>query len=218
MILLSQWYASGRDPELLLVRRANEQSGLFSKCVYVDGSERRWTYGDFLELAARDFSGEVIVLANTDIEFDETIKKAEDAALPNRVLALTRWESPASPRMLGHLLGDHFFSGTQDSWVFVGNQVANPERLRQVPLGVVGCDQVAVAQWAAAGCEVFDPAMEVRTWHRHSEPPPDDRPSVTGVYGYPELTTLVGTGLVAWHPWPSQDGRISLEVTKTWQP
>ena len=221
MILLSQWYStesSKRNDELLRVRDANENGGLFERCLYVDGESRRWTYGDFLDLAADSFPGEVIVLANTDIEFDETINLASSVAKPNRVTALTRWDSPSSPRMLGHASAcGRFFSGTQDTWLFVGGQLRNPPRLKSVPLGVVGCDQVCVAEWAFAGCEVFNPAIDVRTWHIHADPPASGREQVLGVYGYPELTTLIGSGLVAHHPWPSEDGKISLEVMNSCQ-
>jgi hypothetical protein len=54
MILLSQWYEPGdshRRSELAEVREANESSGLFEQCVYVDGDKKRWTYGDFVDLA-----------------------------------------------------------------------------------------------------------------------------------------------------------------------
>jgi hypothetical protein len=221
VILLSQWYTAGspgRTEELLRVRDANEGGGLFERCVYVDGDARRWTYGDFLDLASESFPGEVVAVANTDIEFDETIGLAAKACTPNRVLALTRWETPASPRMMGHATADgRFFSGSQDTWMFIAGRLANPPRLREVPLGVVACDQVSVAEWTRAGVEVFNPAIDVRTWHIHRDPPPEDREQVFGVYAYPELTTLIGTGLVVWHHWPSEDGRITLEATQTWR-
>jgi hypothetical protein len=218
VILLSQWYepkSPARRAELARVREANEGSGLFSRTIYVDGEVKRWTYGDFLTLAAAEAPGETIALANTDIEFNDTIQLL-DPCPPNRIYALTRWESPSSPRMIGHFANERFFSGTQDVWVFQAGGV--PAHSDSIPLGHVGCENAFLGSMVNAGCEVFNPALDVRTMHIHAEPPGDDRPAVQGFFAYPELTTLIGTGLVFGHPWPALGPDIKAMIVQTWQP
>lgn len=221
MILLSQWYepeSSHRRDELGRVREANQAGGLFSRSIYVDGESRRWTYGELLSLAATEAPGEIVALANTDIEFNDTIRLLESGCIPNRLFALTRWESPSSPRMTGHLASERFFSGSQDVWVFVAGRVPVPEGTFSISLGHVGCENAFLGCMVHAGCEVFNPALDVSTFHVHAEPPPDDRPSVQGWFAYPELTTLIGTGLVFGHFWPAPGSETKAMIVPTWQP
>ena len=221
MILLSQWYspANGvRLKELADVREANIASGLFSECVYVDGETKQWTYGGLLDFAAKSFSGQVCVLANTDILFDRTILQAESLCEERRVLALTRWESAASPRMLGHLAGERFFSGSQDVWVFTAGRLPATDAIHRISLGTCGCENAFLGELVKAGCGVFNPAIDIRTRHVHSVEPSTHGGSVRGYYAYPELTTIEGAGCVMAHDWPPADsGGMRAEIFQTWQ-
>jgi hypothetical protein len=225
MILLSQWYEP-EDPsrlgELVKVRRENEP--LFRETLYLDGREKRWEFADFFAVAAEKYSGEVCVVANSDILFDaQSASQIKTACEQNRLLALTRWEDPTSPNMLGHLIlmaegYCRFFSGSQDTWAFIGGSL--PELQISVPLGCPGCDNV-LAGWAArSGCQVFNPALDVKTWHVHEKQSRPAREQVYGLYGYPELTTAHMTGIVACHPWPPTENETERkwELKRTWQP
>lgn len=214
MILLSQWYepkSTERLVELKVARRANADSGLFKEIAYLNGEKQDWTYADLFDYAANHFFGEVCIVANTDIVFDDTASHIADACQKGRLLALTRWEDSSSPNMLGHFSRSpsmvdqyRFFSGTQDSWCFIGGGL--PKLEMKVPMGVPGCDNV-IAGWAAkVGCEVFNPALDIKTWHIHSSKERNHNGGLGGFLGYPELTTLSGTGLVAGHEWPIQEG------------
>lgn len=221
MILLSQWY-SPSDPtrlrELSTVRESNSKSGLFRECEYVDGETRRWTYGAMMSFAADSFAGQVCVVANTDILFDSTILKAEEMCDEKRVVALTRWESASSPRMLGHSAGERFFSGSQDVWAFVAGRTPLPDAIHRIPLGVSGCENAFLGELVRAGCGVINPAIDIRTRHVHAGEPNQCVGSVGGYYAYPELTTAEGEGLVLAHDWPAADGgRVTMEVIQTWQ-
>jgi hypothetical protein len=220
MILLSQWYEpknATRLAELKRARDSNESSGLFSDVVYLTGASRR-TFNDFFDLAAKNYHGQPCIVANTDIEFDDTVSLLEDAAKPMRLIALTRWNTPASPDMLGWVIDGRFFSGRQDSWCFVGGGM--PTGADPLQLGCVGCDQ-AILGWAMSnGCEIFDPAIDIRTWHIHdSEERETPETFASGLYAYPELTTLISnSGSVAYHDWPSEDGGIHFKMKATCRP
>jgi len=214
MILLSQWYEpkdKDRLSELKRARDSNESSGLFSGVVYVDGTSKRWTFADFFSLASQDFYGQPCVLANADIEFDDTIGILSESFRPKRIFALTKWDSPKSPAMLGHFIDGLFFSGTQDTWCFLGGHM--PDSPPQIELGVVGCDQALLGWAVLGGCEVFDPAIDVRTWHAHDSQDRPQRNGASGLYAYPELTTIISSGLVATHPWP--DGTLNFTIRHT---
>jgi hypothetical protein len=223
MILLSQWYEP-KEPvrlnELKQARARNESSGIFDEIVYLDGSSRILSYADFFSEAERRFRGQPCVVANTDIVFDETAKILPDICRDGRIIALTAWDSPSSPKMLGHALVElaRFFSGPQDSLAFIAGGLDGLDS--DIPLNTVGCENLLLGRSVRAGFEVFDPAMDVKTWHCHQSlirnngKPflPDDQENC---YAYPELTTVIGTGLVAAHRMPMFSEFVKCEVIQT---
>lgn len=213
MILISQWYEPpqpARRNELSAARAANASSGLFDEVVYLDGSSRTLSYADLFSEAEKKFRGQPCVVANTDIAFDETARLLPDICRDGRIIALTAWDSAASPKMLGHAFPElgRFFSGTQDSWAFIAGGLDGLDS--DIPLNTVGCENLLLGRAVRAGFEVLDPAMDVKTWHHHESLirnhgevflPADQE----NYYAYPELTTLIGTGLVAAHRMPLGD-------------
>lgn len=224
MILLCQWYQTSdqwRNAELAGVRDANALSGVFDEVCYVDGQSKRWSYGDMVSLAARRYRGKVCVLANTDILFNDTCASLRTVVRENTVVSLTRWENDSTPNMLGHLveIGENdverkFFSGTQDVWAFVGGGI--PAVATSIPMGKKGCDQVFVGWAAKAGCKVFCPSLDIRVKHVHAKPNDyEGVKSLSGLYGYPEMTTVAGgVGLVLVHDFPA-DGETRPEFIET---
>jgi hypothetical protein len=228
MILICQWYEPDDDlrlAELSGVRAANTVSGIFSKACYIDGTEKKLTYGQLFTFAEEHFPGELCVIANTDILFDATASLLTLCCRPNRIAALTRWEGGDTPNMMGHLVASKsrvnelkFFSGTQDAWAFVAGTL--PALERDVPMGEVGCEQVLLGTLAKQGCEIICPSIDVRARHVHSQHVDyEDAPAVHGTYVYPEMTTILGgTGLVCRHEVPftlDKTGNIPLEAIHT---
>lgn len=220
MNLLSQWWtpdSSRRLAEIRECRDANESSGVFANVDYVDAPDRSKTYRELFSECVDRWPGQVCVVANTDIIFDESFRLIEPHIDDGTFAAITRWDSPASPRMVGHILHTpngtrqmeyyddfSFFSGSQDSWAFVAN-----DKMRtapNVPLGTQACDQVVVA-WAAveARFRVINPCLSVKTWHRHCtfDREPVGQDFLKGLYAYPQATTLDGVGdtMLAAHEW-----------------
>jgi hypothetical protein len=201
VILVVQSYETGqpeRDGEIARCIEGN--SRIFDRVIALDGNSTRWTFGELASICRNQASpGDVCVVANSDILFDETIELAEGVLDRCDLISLTRWESPSGPRMIGHVIDDLLFSGSQDSWIFRAGGL--PEVELSIPLGDVGCDQV-IAGWAVSqGLRVSDPALSIRTWHHHADRSRADRPILGGRYGYPELTTTHLTGRVFCHDW-----------------
>lgn len=206
MILITESFEPAdqrRREEIDQCRKANKASGLFAATVAFSAGDSRLRYGTvFRECAAR-WPGRLCVLANADIRFDESVLLLPRVVERGRLVTLTRWDNPASPLMWGYQQGGRFYSGTQDVWAFIGGDHVGLGD--DIPLGYVGCDQAIVGEVVQAGGSVVNPALSIKAWHVHADAARGKRPAVSGVYGYPELTTLQTTGNYITHPWP-QDG------------
>jgi len=197
VILVTQKYTSphpARQKELDSCLEANKSSPLFSRILLLDGDTERWTLGKMFDICHEQFPGEACVVANSDIIFDESCRGAERLLESCHLLALTRWENASSPRMIGHLHGDRFYSGSQDSWFFRAGKI--PKIDIDIPMGHIGCDNVLVGWAVKKGVRVADPAMSLKTYHIHADESRPKRPGVYGYYGYPELTTSTLSSLV----------------------
>jgi len=209
MILIAQWFEREGHEEC---RRENEK--IFDTCFYLDGVQKRWSYGEMIWAAKDKFPGQVCVIANTDIKFNETIRSLDGLA-EKQMVALTRWDSVSSPRMLGHNHGERFFSGTQDSWIFRATpDVPEPSIL----LGRVGCENAFLGEVMKAGFGIFNPSLDVRTWHVHPEGAREEhaRGSYGGLFVYPEITSSFSKGTVLYHDWPCSN--FSMKAKDTWAP
>lgn len=135
---------------------------------------RRLTYAALLEHANRQLAGEVVVVANADIFFDETLAFVHGMPLEGRMLCLSRWEEGADgvPR--------HFDrADSQDAWIF---EPPLPPIACDFFLGIPGCDNRLAHEAAAAGVRVSNPSLSVRPRHLH----------LTGVRRYEGQPSLPG--------------------------
>jgi len=204
VILVVQSYTTGdaaRDAELAYCARENAK--LFHKVVAVDGTQRRWQFSELFDICHANHRGKLCVVANSDILFDWSLLRAEDVLERSDLLALTRWESDSCPRMIGHIVDEMFFSGSQDAWVFRGGSL--PQIDAEISMGEIGCDQALVGWAVEKGVRVSDPALSIKTTHVHASRDRKERPVVFGRYGYPELTTTSLSGNVLCHDWVLSD-------------
>ena len=206
MILLIEHYKPS-DPERIAeldgTLKANVELGIFENIVPLSfDTDERLRYGHVFRLCADKFAGRVCVLANADIQFDHTARLLEGAVCdPKRFVTLTRWESPATPRMIGHYVDERFYSGSQDVWAFMGGELVGIGD--RIPLGYIGCDNAIAGEAMKAGYDVVNPALSIRTWHNHKGTGRGEGElSVVGTYAYPELTTMAVTGRMVHHEWP----------------
>jgi len=179
---------------------------VFDTCDYIDTGSVVPTFRELFTHCVEQYPGQRCTVANTDIAFSRSIVAPVIDA--TTLMALTRWETDASPRMEGHLINGRFFSGSQDSWTFIASDL-----VRSVPacrMGIVGCDQ-AVCWWAFnSGLTVINPALSVRSHHHHSHRGELGASFAKRPYAYPEMTTFGHVGMVASHPWPADDMEWSI--------
>lgn len=152
-------------PDVAAVHVFDETRGGLSapfhpKMVVVPAGERV-TYGRFFRYANEALPGELVVVANSDIFFDESLSLLRGYPMDGVMLACTRWdEQPdGTTRMWTN-------PGSQDSW-FVKAPV--PARLTQAEfyLGKIACDNRIAWEAAAAGLDVRNPVLDLRTRHLH---------------------------------------------------
>jgi hypothetical protein len=213
MILVSQSYTASsehRNQELQRVRLHNETSGLFDRVEYLDAGDRTISFSELHEYCVSKHRGRWCVIANSDITFNATAYMLKGLKKAGRLVALTRWDSYYGPRFIGQQHEDKFFSGSQDSWAFLAGSL--PPLTIDIPLAVMGCDQVIVGWACEGGVEVINPALSIKTTHVHAiDDRPADRPALVGFFGYPHLTTMHTSGDVLCHEWPRGDGEWKQE-------
>lgn len=197
MILFHEQYSSSdpaRAAELAQVRDRNAASGVFTRIVPLADGGRK-SFVDFFRLAAERFPGEVCVVANADIAFDESLTGAADLlrSWPRPLLvALSRWDDPSGPSMEGRVDATRwrFYSHSQDTWMFIGGGLPTFEA--GFTLGIPACESRLAFEAFRAGVGVLNPALSVRTWHHHASGTRTWKlaDAYRGPLYFPRLTTL----------------------------
>ncbi len=171
MILFQQTYSSpdqARQAELDLAKSRNELCSAFTNRVYLPGTSKRYTFSEIFSLAVDRFPGDVCVIANSDIAFDESIHEVLSILQPGMLIALTRWDNSTAPSMEGRVDPNtwKFFSHSQDAWIFLAGSL--PSFDTNFSLGIPRCENRLAYEATAAGVIVVNPALSIRTWHHHS--------------------------------------------------
>ena len=170
---------------------------------------RTWRYLRYALIAlVVGWSVEAIVVGDTDwsritaeglakgaarfIAFDASIALAGPLAERGVLVALSRWDDSASPSMEGRVAGEHwhFFSHSQDVWVFQAGGV--PSFPADIQLGIPQCESRLAYEAAAAGMIVVNPALSIRSWHPHASAVRSWRrkDGYRGPLLFPRLTTV----------------------------
>lgn len=194
MILIQQRYRSSdpaRQAELDHVRDSNRTVAAFADILEIEGGTRRQTFADLFAVAVAKYAGQPVVLANSDIAFDESILAVADVLVPGMLVALTRWDDATSPSMEGRVdpRSCRFYSQSQDTWIFLAGSL--PAFQADFQLGIPRCENRLAYEAAAAGVVVVDPALTVRSMHHHATNVRSWKPGdhYRGPLLFPRLTT-----------------------------
>ena len=123
----------------------------------------RPTYDQIFEECNKTFTnGEIIILANNDIFFDNTLELVKNFdKWDNYVMALTRWEFDGSQKSY-YLDWDH----SQDVWIW--KSPLNIENIEgNFSLGIQGCDN-RIAYELSKNYDVINPCKTIRCHHFHT--------------------------------------------------
>lgn len=107
------------------------------------------------------------IIANTDIYFNETLKKIELLQWRSQTrpfaLALSRWDMLPQKRLIYYNHPD-----SQDVWIFRGR--VEPISGAEFTLGRAGCDNKIAYLLEQAGHNVQNPSHEIQAIHLHNTP------------------------------------------------
>jgi hypothetical protein len=147
---------------------------------------RRATYQDLFHYANTSLASQRVIVANTDIYFDESLARLQDYGLTGTLVALSRWD--ITPQGEARLFD---YPMSQDAWIF-------DTPIRDFPcqfyLGVPACDNRLAWEASRAGLALFNPSRSIRANHLH----------LTGVRRYSERQRLSGATAAV----PSESLRI----------
>lgn len=132
---------------------------IFGTTITHHPTQHRATFQDFVEYARNAIpTGDICIIANSDIIFDETIGLLTKINLAGRCLALTRYDIEQNGEIVLHPDYD-----SCDSWIFL-----NPITVSvNYQLGILGCDNNFVIDLRAAGLRVYNPCKSIKTLHLH---------------------------------------------------
>lgn len=103
---------------------------------------------------------DVVVIANSDIYFDNTIDWPHSLPMQKTCIALSRWD--VYPNGTKRLFA---FEHSQDTWIFTGKiSVTDCEYF----MGVLGCDNRFANDLNKAGYRVLNTAKDIITYHWHN--------------------------------------------------
>ena len=168
-----------RKNELIASIFENTQCDSITKvCLYLENTDtpfshpklvtktinQRPKYIDFIDWANElvTESNDTTVICNSDISFDKSIGACSRALRPNECAALARWDlvKDGPPKL-------YYTPYAQDAWIFSG-------KIRDIEcnfnIGVSGCDNRFMHELFKAGYNVINPALSIKSYHRHDAP------------------------------------------------
>jgi hypothetical protein len=193
MIILYRSSFTPSDParaaEIIQAARRNAALGVFGRIVDVPTPDgRRPTFAELFAATHASGPDDISVVANADIFFDRTIRRAEAYPAGRWCMALSRWE------WTGKAMSGRPWRG-QDAWIFCGP--AAGIQGADFPIGVPLCDNRIAHVIQSAGYRVFNPCYSIHAIHLHR----------SGVRSYTADTPAV-SGPYLWVPSGDLSGRI----------
>lgn len=140
----------------------------------------RTKYQDIFNLEEASNPEDLNFIANSDIYFDYSILELDEKVTDEIAIGLSRWYPE----------DDHYFINgfhqngraapeSNDVWVWRGkSKVKNGD----FPIGYYSCDLRIMQCFVEAGYRVYNPAKDVRVWHKHKFRGYGIPPNVPGPY------------------------------------
>jgi hypothetical protein len=127
--------------------------------------EERKTFQNLFDYCDENFKGDICVISNTDIIFDNTLKKINNDNIEGKMFCLTRWDILPNKtiRFFNNRQGIANYS--QDSWIF-----KSPSNIKGADfhMGKPGCDNKMVYIAEQSGLVPSNPSMDIITKHLHT--------------------------------------------------
>jgi len=133
---------------------------------------KRNTYFDYFEYASSNIpKDDIIVLANSDMYFDDSISKITQFDLDTHVLTLTRWSSNGGEdgnRLVdGKIVLYRNHAQSQDVWIWKNPLKNLTPQHASFKMGLPGCDNKIAYSFLQMGYKPINPCYEIITYHNH---------------------------------------------------
>lgn len=133
----------------------------------------RPTFKYLFEYCNNNLNGQICIIANTDIFFDNSLSHLLNSNLENTFISLTRWDLFFDQNQWQAQFYNHPFRGgpattgmlSQDSWIF-RSPIKTDDRTNFL-MGKPGCDNRIIQILHENGYNVKNPSMKIITKHLH---------------------------------------------------
>jgi len=125
--------------------------------------QERITFSFLFNYANENFVGEIVMISNSDIHFNDTIQKLIGFDFENVFIALSRAFDVIDNEILEY--PPLSWGDSQDTWIFRTPVSINNCNFN---LGVRGCDNRIVFEASTAGYRVINPVTVLKTFHIHA--------------------------------------------------
>jgi hypothetical protein len=126
--------------------------------------DKRKTFQDIFNYCNENFQDEICVIANTDIIFDDSLKKINDDNIEGKMFCLTRWDILPNGQIRFFNNKQGIANYSQDSWIF---KSPIPIKDADFYMGKPGCDNKMVYIADQSGLVPSNPSMDIVTKHLH---------------------------------------------------
>jgi hypothetical protein len=113
---------------------------------------RRITYSDAIIFVNENFKGNICIISNSDIYFDNTLRYLINYNMNHKVLALSR--------------NDMMRLDSQDSWIFKAPLRININQCN-FHFGILGCDNRFARICRDGNNIIINPSKTIKTYHVH---------------------------------------------------
>lgn len=122
----------------------------------------RPSFAEFINYANQQLAGKKVIIANTDIFFDDSLFKLNHYPMAQKFMCLTRYNMPQYPGHWERHIESH------DAWIF---QTPTPVQVPpEIKIGIVGCDVILQRiACTTPGVDSSNPATDIYSWHCHQE-------------------------------------------------
>lgn len=160
------------------------------KIIFVKINDRP-TYYDYFKYTHDNLpENEIIVIANSDIYFDSSLRVLHSELGNNDVFAITRWGAD------GNIIdGDNIklyanAKCSQDVWIY-RNSVKNLESMDcKFGFGINGCDNKIAFEFHNNGYNVLNPCLDIIIYHYHTTRVQNSAGNLKGKIAYVEPCLL----------------------------
>jgi len=121
------------------------------------------SYTVLFDYANDNFKGEIVIIVNADIYYDETFVRIKEVEFKkDMILFLTRWVTDETGL---HLEDPCSF----DSYIFRSpiRRFYENEKYESIRMAVMGCDTYLLQRAKEAGMIVYNPAFSIKSYHHH---------------------------------------------------